>query len=262
MIIGILSLSYLVGDAAARGEHGRADRARLLVAGAVLLCGRGDGAVLRRELVPAARIAQRRRASRGQTNPLNLFARRAYPTARQRAGLLGPLLAQPRLPAGLPALARVHHHPRDVQHLDAGVPARLPGLLDRRRRGHERHIPGGRRRLGAAERLAERSAGSERARAAAVRRPRRDGRGAARADDAAAPAAPIHRCPLVGIGIVAFCLLGPYSYLGGAFALDFGGKQASAMSSGIIDGVGYLGAVAAGDSVARISVARAGRACS
>jgi len=49
--------------------------------------------------------------------------------------------------------------------------------------------------------------------------------------------------------------LGPYSYLGGAFALDFGGKQASAASSGIIDGVGYLGAVAAGDSVARVSVA-------
>ena len=61
--------------------------------------------------------------------------------------------------------------------------------------------------------------------------------------------------PLLTIGIIAFCLLGPYSYLGGAFALDFGGKQASAVSSGIIDGVGYMGAVAAGDSIARISVA-------
>jgi OPA family glycerol-3-phosphate transporter-like MFS transporter len=61
--------------------------------------------------------------------------------------------------------------------------------------------------------------------------------------------------PLLAIGTVAFCLLGPYSYLGGAFALDFGGKQASAASSGIIDGVGYLGAVVAGDSVARGSVA-------
>jgi sugar phosphate permease len=61
--------------------------------------------------------------------------------------------------------------------------------------------------------------------------------------------------PLLAIGTIAFCLLGPYSYLGGAFALDFGGKQASAMASGIIDGVGYLGAVVAGDSVARISVA-------
>jgi OPA family glycerol-3-phosphate transporter-like MFS transporter len=61
--------------------------------------------------------------------------------------------------------------------------------------------------------------------------------------------------PPLAIGTIAFCLLGPYSYLGGAFALDFGGKQASAASSGIIDGVGYLGAVAAGDSVARVSVA-------
>jgi OPA family glycerol-3-phosphate transporter-like MFS transporter len=60
---------------------------------------------------------------------------------------------------------------------------------------------------------------------------------------------------LVAIGAIAFCLLGPYSYLGGAFALDFGGKQASAVSSGIIDGVGYLGGVLAGDSVARLSVA-------
>src|SRR5438477_461354 len=57
------------------------------------------------------------------------------------------------------------------------------------------------------------------------------------------------------IGVVAFCLLGPYSYLGGAFALDFGGKQASAASSGIIDGIGYLGGVLAGDSVARVAVA-------
>jgi sugar phosphate permease len=60
--------------------------------------------------------------------------------------------------------------------------------------------------------------------------------------------------PLIAIGTIAFCLLGPYSYLGGAFALDFGGKQAGAVSSGIIDGVGYAGAVAAGYLVARISV--------
>jgi OPA family glycerol-3-phosphate transporter-like MFS transporter len=56
------------------------------------------------------------------------------------------------------------------------------------------------------------------------------------------------------IGLVAFCLLGPYSFLGGAFALDFGGKRASALSSGIIDGIGYLGGVLAGYAVARVSV--------
>ena len=57
------------------------------------------------------------------------------------------------------------------------------------------------------------------------------------------------------IGLVAFGLLGPYSYLGGAFALDFGGKQASAASSGIIDGIGYLGGVLAGYAVARLAMA-------
>jgi OPA family glycerol-3-phosphate transporter-like MFS transporter len=60
--------------------------------------------------------------------------------------------------------------------------------------------------------------------------------------------------PVVVIGLIAFCLLGPYSYLGGAIALDFGGKQAGAASSGLIDGVGYLGGVLAGVAVARISV--------
>jgi len=68
------------------------------------------------------------------------------------------------------------------------------------------------------------------------------------------PAHPGSLLPLFAIGVIAFSLLGPYSYLGGAFALDFGGKQASAVSSGIIDGIGYLGAVAAGDSVARVEV--------
>ena len=57
------------------------------------------------------------------------------------------------------------------------------------------------------------------------------------------------------IGVVAFFLLGPYSYLGGAFALDFGGHRAGAVSAGIIDGVGYLGGALAGDTVGRISVA-------
>jgi sugar phosphate permease len=53
---------------------------------------------------------------------------------------------------------------------------------------------------------------------------------------------------------VAFLIIGPYSFLGGAIALDFGGKQGSGTASGIIDGVGYLGGVLSGDSMARISV--------
>ncbi len=57
------------------------------------------------------------------------------------------------------------------------------------------------------------------------------------------------------IGLVAFCLLGPYSFLPGAFALDFGGKQAGAAASGLIDGTGYLGGALAGWTMAQISVA-------
>ena len=55
--------------------------------------------------------------------------------------------------------------------------------------------------------------------------------------------------------LVAFLMIGPYSYLAGAIALDFGGKRGSATVAGIIDGSGYLGGVLAGDSIARISVA-------
>jgi OPA family glycerol-3-phosphate transporter-like MFS transporter len=61
--------------------------------------------------------------------------------------------------------------------------------------------------------------------------------------------------PITLIGAVAFCLLGPYAYLGGAMALDFGGKSAGAVASGIIDGVGYLGAVSAGVGGAKLAVA-------
>jgi OPA family glycerol-3-phosphate transporter-like MFS transporter len=57
------------------------------------------------------------------------------------------------------------------------------------------------------------------------------------------------------VALVAFLMIGPYSYLGGAVALDFGGKQGSGTASGIIDGVGYLGGVLAGESMARITVA-------
>jgi len=61
--------------------------------------------------------------------------------------------------------------------------------------------------------------------------------------------------PVAMIGIVAFCLLGPYSFLPGAFALDFGGMRAAAAASGLVDGTGYLGGVLAGTVMARLAVA-------
>ena len=60
--------------------------------------------------------------------------------------------------------------------------------------------------------------------------------------------------PVAMIGVVAFCLLGPYAFLPGAFALDFGGKQAGAAASGLVDGTGYLGGVLAGTVMARLAV--------
>lgn len=57
------------------------------------------------------------------------------------------------------------------------------------------------------------------------------------------------------VTLVAFLMIGPYSYLAGAIALDLGGKRGSATTSGFIDGIGYLGGILAGDSVARVSIA-------
>ncbi len=56
------------------------------------------------------------------------------------------------------------------------------------------------------------------------------------------------------VSLVAFLVIGPYSFLAGAMSLDFGGKQGAATASGVIDGVGYLGGALAGDAMARISV--------
>ncbi len=64
-----------------------------------------------------------------------------------------------------------------------------------------------------------------------------------------------HNLPVALVALAGFVIVGPYSYLAGAMALDFGGKQGAATSSGIIDGVGYLGGVLSGDAVARISLA-------
>ncbi|HLK20038.1 MAG TPA: MFS transporter [Bryobacteraceae bacterium] len=60
--------------------------------------------------------------------------------------------------------------------------------------------------------------------------------------------------PVALVSTVAFLIIGPYAYLAGAIALDFGGKQGSGTASGLIDGIGYLGGVLAGNSMANIAV--------
>jgi OPA family glycerol-3-phosphate transporter-like MFS transporter len=64
------------------------------------------------------------------------------------------------------------------------------------------------------------------------------------------------RTALALVATVAFLLIGPYSYLAGAISLDLGGKRGGATACGIIDGVGYLfGGVLAGMVIARQSEA-------
>ncbi|HJZ76493.1 MAG TPA: MFS transporter [Vicinamibacterales bacterium] len=54
------------------------------------------------------------------------------------------------------------------------------------------------------------------------------------------------RLGLVLLGAVAFFVIGPYSLLAGAIAVDLGGRRGSATAAGLIDTAGYLGAVASG----------------
>ena len=51
--------------------------------------------------------------------------------------------------------------------------------------------------------------------------------------------------PLVLISAAGLLLLGPYSFLAGAMALDAGGRQGAATAAGLLDAVGYAGATGA-----------------
>jgi len=62
--------------------------------------------------------------------------------------------------------------------------------------------------------------------------------------------------PVALVTAIAFFLLGPYSYLAGAIALDFGGRKGGATASGLIDGIGDLGGVLAGRGMADLASSR------
>jgi len=48
--------------------------------------------------------------------------------------------------------------------------------------------------------------------------------------------------PVVLVSLSAFLLMGPYSFFAGAISLDMGGKQGSSTAAGFMDGLGYVGA--------------------
>lgn len=54
------------------------------------------------------------------------------------------------------------------------------------------------------------------------------------------------RLGLLVLGLIALLLLGPYSLLAGALALEIGGPWGAATAAGLIDSAGYLGALASG----------------
>jgi sugar phosphate permease len=149
MIIGILSISYLVGDAAARQwmgmliEHGFGWRTLFYFAAVV-------GGIF---LVVNFLFLRESRIDSGYTeakpNPLNLFA-----ASESRPQSVGQLLL-PRIPIGLPAFPGLHHNPRNLQHMDSGLFARLSGLQHEQCGANERGFSGRRRRIGARDGLAQ-----------------------------------------------------------------------------------------------------------
>jgi sugar phosphate permease len=65
------------------------------------------------------------------------------------------------------------------------------------------------------------------------------------------------RTPELAYGLVALSGLvagGPYAYTVGAAALDLVEPKQAASVNGIIDGMGYLGAILAGEAVAHLAV--------
>jgi sugar phosphate permease len=252
-IIGILSLSYLVGDAAARQQmgmliaHGLGWRSLFAFAAAVAAVTLIANLLWLRE----SRTAEGHPPA--EPNPLNLFAATEAPPTGVAALLLPLMRSRAFLVVCLLSFActiiretfnnwtpaYLHYYLGFNVSDAASMSAIFPGV--------------GAVSVLIAGWLSDRLGLNGRALLLFV------GLGAAALALAALTVVPPGRetssLAVVLIGVVAFCLLGPYSYLGGAFALDFGGKQASAASSGIIDGLGYLGGVLAGDSVARLSEA-------
>jgi sugar phosphate permease len=56
------------------------------------------------------------------------------------------------------------------------------------------------------------------------------------------------------VSSVGFFLLGPYSFVAGVVALDFGGKRTAGTAAGLLDGAGYLGGTLSGIGVAKFVV--------
>ena len=119
-IVGILSVSYLIGDAAARQwmsvliHRGYGWRALFYLAAAVAGFFLIANLVLLRESRTEVGYAE---ATPQPPEPVRRFQRKT----RQRGSTRVAAAEEPRLPARLPAVARLYDRARDVQYMDAGV---------------------------------------------------------------------------------------------------------------------------------------------
>ncbi|MEZ4699436.1 MAG: MFS transporter [Rhodothermales bacterium] len=59
--------------------------------------------------------------------------------------------------------------------------------------------------------------------------------------------------PVVFVSISAFLMLGPYAFLAGAISLDLGGKQGSSTAAGMVDSAGYFGSILSGWGVGAVA---------
>jgi sugar phosphate permease len=252
-VIGVLSLSYLIGDAGAREwmgaliAHGYGWRTLFALAAAVS----GTMFIANFALLRESRVVAGYRDT--VANPLNVFAQALVPPATLKERL-GPLVRSPAflMVCVLSLVCTIVRETfndwtpvyiRDFVHLSMSQAAGLSAIF-----------PG----VGAISVLLTGWFGD---RLGSNGRPLLLFLGLTATAVALFLLTSIHRggadagLPIALIGVVGFCLLGPYAYLGGAMALDFGGKSAGAVASGIIDGVGYIGAVFAGVGGAKLAVA-------
>ncbi|MDR3632979.1 MAG: MFS transporter [Isosphaeraceae bacterium] len=252
-VMGVLSLSYLFGDAASRAFMGLLIDRGMGWRGVFVTCGVTLGALF----LVCTRFLKESPADvglpEGSAHPLNVFGASGERVEQDGlASLLGPLLARRAfwyvclLSLTMTLLRETFNnwtpmYFKDVARLSPGRAAGLSALFPF---------------LGGVSVLAAGFAGDSLGRA---------GRsllllggllstGAAlwqlaRLAPGVDPAWPVGMVMLVG-----FLLIGPYSYLGGAVALDFGGKRGGGTASGIIDGVGYLAGILAGSGIARLAV--------
>ena len=154
-IVGILSVSYLIGDAVARQwmsvliHRGYGWRELFYLAAVVA------GVFLIANLVMLRESRTELGYAEAVAHPLNLYG----DSSARPANLRGPGAAAAKEPGvftRVPVVARLHRGARNLQYLDPGVSARLFRLQHGRRSQRERRISGGRGGVGHRHGMVER----------------------------------------------------------------------------------------------------------